>query len=159
MLHFNKLPAHIHTFSDPWKLTVTLKKELPWTMVWVILLISSGHISLRTVEWEITKQLSTTPLNCPQKPNMALWQLLYTETCHVEMKKKKKKRAVYGEQGQPSGTECKTCDRKVVGSSCGRSGRRIFISRVNFLCWLMTLILVACSTPLWDSFTAVAHKR
>ena len=93
MLHFNKLPAHIHTFSDPWKLTVTLKKELPWTMVWVILLISSGHISLRTVEWEITKQLSTTPLNCPQKPNMALWQQLYTETCHVEMKKEKEKKS------------------------------------------------------------------
>ena len=34
--------------------------------------ISSGHISLRTIEWEIMKQLSTTPLNCPQKPNMAL---------------------------------------------------------------------------------------
>ena len=63
-------------------------------MVWVILLISSGHISLTTVEWEITKQLGT-PLNCPQKPNMALWQQLYTKTCHVEMKKK----AVYGEQG------------------------------------------------------------
>ena len=30
-----------------------------------------------------------------------------------------------------------TCDQKVVGSSPGRSGGRIFFSRVNCLCWLL----------------------
>ena len=30
-------------------------------------------------------------------------------------------------------------DRKVAGSSPGRSGGRIFFSSVNFLCWLLFL--------------------
>ena len=37
-----------------------------------------------------------------------------------------------------------TCDQKVMGSSPGRSGRKVFFSRVNFLCWLLFGIL---STP------------
>ena len=34
--------------------------------------------------------------------------------------------------------ECWTRDRKVPGSSPRMSGRRIFFSRVNFLCWLIS---------------------
>ena len=49
--------------------------------------------------------------------------------------------------------ECRTCDRKVVGLNPCWSGRRIFFSRVNFLCWLL----------FWHLFhplvTAVACKR
>ena len=37
-----------------------------------------------------------------------------------------------------------THDRKVVSSNSDRSGRRIFFSRVNFLCWLLFGV---CSTP------------
>ena len=33
--------------------------------------------------------------------------------------------------------ECWTRDRKVVSLNPGRSGGRIFFSRVNFLCWLL----------------------
>ena len=33
--------------------------------------------------------------------------------------------------------ECWTCDRKVVRLNPGRSGGRIFSSRVNFVCWLL----------------------
>ena len=33
--------------------------------------------------------------------------------------------------------ERQTRDRKVAGSSPGRSGGRIYFSRVNFLCWLL----------------------
>ena len=47
-----------------------------------------------------------------------------------------------------------THDRKVVGSSPGRSGGRIFFSRVNFLCWL--LFLYPFPPP---CVTAVADKR
>ena len=33
--------------------------------------------------------------------------------------------------------ERRTRDRKVASSNLGRSGRRIFFSRVNFVCWLL----------------------
>ena len=33
--------------------------------------------------------------------------------------------------------ECRTCDRKFTRLSPGRSGRRMFFSRVNFSCWLL----------------------
>ena len=33
-----------------------------------------------------------------------------------------------------------TCEQKVSGSSPGRSGRRIFSSTVNFLCWLILVL-------------------
>ena len=33
--------------------------------------------------------------------------------------------------------EHQTCDWKVAGSNPCRSGRRVFFSRVNFLCWLL----------------------
>ena len=39
-----------------------------------------------------------------------------------------------GRWGWLNGMECWTRDRKIVGSSPGRSGGRIFFSRVNFLC-------------------------
>ena len=45
------------------------------------------------------------------------------------------------------------CDRKVMGSYPGRSGRRIFFSRVNFLCWLLFRY------PFHPCVTAVAGKR
>ena len=41
--------------------------------------------------------------------------------------------------------ECWTCDRKVASSNHGWSGRRIFLSRLNFVCWLLFGV---CSTPL-----------
>ena len=49
--------------------------------------------------------------------------------------------------------ECRTGDRKVPGSSPGRSGGRIFFSRVSFLCWLLFRY------PFHPRVTAVAHKR
>ena len=49
--------------------------------------------------------------------------------------------------------ERQTRDRKVPGSSSGRSGGRIFFSRINFLCWL--LFQYAFHHPV----TAVARKR
>ena len=49
--------------------------------------------------------------------------------------------------------ERRTRDRKVPGSSPGRSGGRIFFSRVNFLCWLLF------GYPFQPRVTAVARKR
>ena len=49
--------------------------------------------------------------------------------------------------------ERRTRDRKVVGLNPCRSGRRIFFSRVNFLCWLLFWY------PLHPRVTAVARKR
>ena len=49
--------------------------------------------------------------------------------------------------------ERRTRDRKVPGSSPGRSGGRIFFSRVNFLCRLLFLY------PFHPRVTAVARKR
>ena len=46
--------------------------------------------------------------------------------------------------------ECQTCDKKVAGSSPWRSGRIIFFSRVNFLCW-STLISVSVPFPCYHS--------
>ena len=47
----------------------------------------------------------------------------------------------------------RTHDRKVLGSSTGRSSGRIFISRVNFLCWLLFRY------PFHPRVTTVARKR
>ena len=49
--------------------------------------------------------------------------------------------------------ECRTRDRKVVGSNPCWSGGRIFFSRVNFLCWLLFRY------PFHPRVTAVARKR
>ena len=49
--------------------------------------------------------------------------------------------------------EHRTRDRKVASSNPGRSGRRIFFSKINFLCWL--LHGVRSTTRV----TAVARKR
>ena len=49
--------------------------------------------------------------------------------------------------------ECHTHDWKVAGLNPCRSGRRIFFSRVNFLCWLLFRYLFH------PCVTAVAHKR
>ena len=49
--------------------------------------------------------------------------------------------------------ECQTHDWKVVGSSPGRSGRRIFFSRVNFLRWLLF------QYPFHPCVTAAARKQ
>ena len=46
-----------------------------------------------------------------------------------------------------------TRDRKVAGSSPGRSGGRTVLSRVNFLCWLLFRY------PFHPCVTAVARKR
>ena len=52
-----------------------------------------------------------------------------------------------------SGVMDRTCHGKVVGSSPSRSSRRIFFSRVNFLCWFSFWYLFH---PL---VTTVAYKR
>ena len=57
------------------------------------------------------------------------------------------------ETGTARWLERRVCDRKVAGSSPGRSGGRIFFSGVNFLCWL----LFRC--PLHSRVSAVARKR
>ena len=44
--------------------------------------------------------------------------------------------------------ECWTLDRKITSSNPSRSGRRIFFSRVNFLCWLLLLV---CSTSCYPT--------
>ena len=49
--------------------------------------------------------------------------------------------------------ERRTRDRKVPGSSPGRSGGRSFFSRVNFLCWLLFRY------PFHPRVPAVARKR
>ena len=49
--------------------------------------------------------------------------------------------------------EHRTRDWKVVGSNPCRSGRRIFVSRVDFLCWLLFRY------PFHPRVTAVACKR
>ena len=41
--------------------------------------------------------------------------------------------------------EHQTCDRMVASSNPGRNSRRIFFSRVNFVCWFL---FSDCSTPL-----------
>ena len=48
--------------------------------------------------------------------------------------------------------ERRTRERKAASSNPGRSGRTIFVSRVNFVCWLLFGVL---STPV---LTAVASK-
>ena len=47
----------------------------------------------------------------------------------------------------------RTRNRKVASSNPGRSGARIFFSRVNFVCWLF----IQC--PFHPHVAAVAHKR
>ena len=54
-----------------------------------------------------------------------------------------------GEWGSSVG-ECRTCDQKVPGSCPSRSSRRIFFSRVNFLCWLLSWYLFH-PVVFWDS--------
>ena len=49
--------------------------------------------------------------------------------------------------------EGQTRDRKVPGLSPNRNGRRMFFSRVNFLCWLLFRY------PFHPHVTAVARKR
>ena len=39
--------------------------------------------------------------------------------------------------GRACWLECRTRDQKVASSNLGRSSRRIFFSRVNFVCWLL----------------------
>ena len=51
------------------------------------------------------------------------------------------------------GLEHQTRDRKVPGSSPGRTSRRIFFSSVNFLCWFLFRYLFH------PCVTAVAHKN
>ena len=46
--------------------------------------------------------------------------------------------------------ELQTCDWKVLSSNPIRINRRIFFSRVNFLCWL---VFGVCSTPMLPSGT------
>ena len=69
-----------------------------------------------------------------------------------EEKKERKKMTNQG-SGIAQWLEHRTCDWKVGGSNPCRSGRRIFFSMVNFLCWLL----------FWYLFhpyvSAVARKR
>ena len=58
-----------------------------------------------------------------------------------------------GKRGTAQLLESLTCDRKVPGSSPGRSGGRIAFSRVNFLCWLLFRY------PSHPRVNAVARKR
>ena len=55
--------------------------------------------------------------------------------------------------GGDSSVECWTCDWKVAGLNPCRNSRRIFFSRVNFLCWLLFRY------PFHPHVTAVARKR
>ena len=48
---------------------------------------------------------------------------------------------------------CQSLDWKVMGSSPGRSGGRIFFFRVNFLCWLLFWY------PFNPCVTTAAHNR
>ena len=43
----------------------------------------------------------------------------------------------------------RTCDRKVVSSNPGRSGDRIFFSRVDFVCWLSFGVRSTPVLPQW----------
>ena len=45
--------------------------------------------------------------------------------------------------------ERRTRDRKVAGSNPGRSGGRIFFSRVNFVCWLLFGVRSTPVLPHW----------
>ena len=45
--------------------------------------------------------------------------------------------------------ECRTRDRKVASSNPGRSGGRIFFSRVNFMCWLLFGVRSTPVLPQW----------
>ena len=44
--------------------------------------------------------------------------------------------------------EQQTCNWKIMSSNPGKSGQRIFCSRVKFLCWLLFSV---CSTPCYQS--------
>ena len=55
--------------------------------------------------------------------------------------------------GNSSVVESRTRDRKVSGSSPGRSWGRIILSRVNFLCWFLLRY------PFHPRVTTVARKR
>ena len=57
------------------------------------------------------------------------------------------------ESGDSTVVERRTRGRKVAGSRPGRSGGRIFISRINILCWLLF------RWPFHSRVTAVARKR
>ena len=45
--------------------------------------------------------------------------------------------------------ECWTCDQKIASSNPGRSSRRIYFSRVNFVCWLLFCIHFTPVLPQW----------
>ena len=45
--------------------------------------------------------------------------------------------------------ECRTRDRKIASSNPGRSGGRIFFSRVNFVCWLLFGVRSTPVLPHW----------
>ena len=71
-------------------------------------------------------------------------QKLNTKACGKIIKEK---------EATQEGLAHRTRDWKVAGLSPGRSGRRIVLSRVNFLCWLLFWYLFD------PCVTAVAHKR
>ena len=45
--------------------------------------------------------------------------------------------------------ECRTCGQKIASSDPGRSSRRMFFSRVNFLCWLLLVVLFSLMLLQW----------
>ena len=67
-------------------------------------------------------------------------------------KKKKKSSVVRAPSGWAQWLERRTRDRKVAGSNPCRRGRGIFLSRVDFLCWLI-LISVSVPPPYYRSST------
>ena len=87
---------------------------------------------------------------CSHKPAAILWHHEHGQ--HLRQKCDKCPKPIWG-TGITQWLERWTRDWKVAGSNACRSGRKIFFSRVNFLCWLLF------SYPFHPRVTAVARKR
>ena len=62
--------------------SVTLNKQLPWTMVWASLPVQGSNTSVQLVWRESVKQLSSTPLNSIKQGKS--WQRPCIEILHVK---------------------------------------------------------------------------
>ena len=66
-----------------------------------------------------------------------------------EEKWKEKRKGIYRGAGIACWLQRRTLDRKVASLNPGRSGGRIFFSRVNFVCWLLFSVPPTPGLPQW----------
>ena len=92
------------------------------------------HSNKRRNQWSCAQQ------SFPETQRSVLW-LLFSTMCVIW--------TVYHFAGIACWLERLTRDRKVASSNPGRSSRRIFFSRVNFVCWFLSGVRSTPVLPWW----------